>query len=120
MDEQVVVAIGQREMIIFLSCWLFAASSGLTYAITESHYSHIGKLVALGAYSGFIGLCGGLAVYSGVGDPHLREFLALLVATYLGSLGKQVDKYRSLPMDWIKKKYGIEVGDDESEKRSDH
>src|SRR6056297_3075721 len=115
MNETIAVGIGTREMIIFFSCRLFAAASGLTYALTESHSDNIRKFIALGSYSGFIGLCGGLAVYSGIGDPNLREFLALLTATYLGTLGKQVDKYWHLPVTWIKNKYGIKDSDDENQ-----
>lgn len=106
--EENAAAIAARQIAILATCWLFAAASGLTWAITERRYRDICSLFALGCYSGFVGLSGALAVFVWAGVSYNSEPLALLIATFLGLLGKSVDEYRGKIVALLLKKIGIE------------
>ena len=108
MDEINQAILTERQAIILVASWMMAAASGLTYAITESQYNNLCRLIALGSYSGFVGLVGALSVYVIYGSTGTAEFMALLVATFLGLLGKSVDNYKHLPIEWLRKKFGVE------------
>lgn len=109
MEQETVLA--ARQIAILSVAWLLSAASGLTWAITERRYHHACRLVALGAYSGFVGLAGALAVFVWSGISVDSEPLVLCVSTFLGLLGKTFDEYKGQIARLFLRKAGVVLDD---------
>lgn len=102
----------------YIGIYLLACIAGIARTFRDHLYSNVWNLLSVGICSGFIGLgCITLLTWlSGGSVGHEPGLVA--VSIFLGLLGKEADKYIPRFIEWLLKKFGVDLDEKEDKTNS--